>query len=334
MLRRSTDGGKTWQPRQKIAHVPGPHSKNPAALAQKLAKSDDVTYNNPVAIVDRQKGLVHFLFCLEYMRCFAMTSDDDGKTFSKLIEITDTFEKFRKDYDWKVIATGPAHGIQLTSGRLVVPVWLSTSEGGHAHRPSMVSVIFSDDSGKTWQRGEVAAVNSPELKNPNETVIAQLVDGRVMLNIRSESKEHRRAVSFSKDGATGWSKPVFDDALLEPICMASLIRYSDKPNRLLFANPHSLDRANGKALPGQNRDRKNLTVKCSEDEGKTWPISRSLESGFSGYSDLAVGADGAIYCFYERGSTDGKDNFRTGSLCLARFNWEWLAEGMKVSEKN
>src|SRR5262245_11522222 len=74
MLRRSTDGGKTWSERRKIADVPGPKSKNPVALAQQLADPADVTYNNPVAIVDRQtstggKSVVHFLFCLEYMRC-------------------------------------------------------------------------------------------------------------------------------------------------------------------------------------------------------------------------------------------------------------------------
>jgi len=320
LLRRSTDAGKTWQSRQKIAEVPGPYTKNLAATAQKLGKVDDVTYNNPVAIVDRTDGAVHFLFCLDYMRCFHMRSDDDGKTFNKPVEITNTFEKFRKDYNWKVIATGPAHGIQLANGRLIVPVWLSTGEGGHAHRPSVVSTIYSDDAGKTWERGEIAALNTPELVNPNETVVTQLTDGRVMLNIRSQSKNHRRAISFSKDGATGWSKPVFDDALLEPNCMASIIRYGD--NALLFANPHNLEPA--KAQPGQGRDRRNLTLKLSEDDGKTWAISRPLEPGFSGYSDLAVGPDGIIYCFYERGSTNGKDNYKTGSLCVAKFNIDWL----------
>src|SRR5437762_2156209 len=45
LLRRSTDGGKTWSAPKKVAEVPGPHKKNPAALAQKLANPEDVTYN-------------------------------------------------------------------------------------------------------------------------------------------------------------------------------------------------------------------------------------------------------------------------------------------------
>lgn len=254
LLRRSTDGGKTWSSRTKFADVPGPKTKNPVALAQKLANPEDVTYNNPVAFANRD-GSVQMLFCLEYCRCFSIRSDDDGVTWSKPVEITATFDKFRPEYDWKVLATGPGHGIQLKSGRLVVPVWLSTGTGGHAHRPSVTSTIFSDDNGMTWQRGEIAVPNTDEWINPNETIVVQLADGRVMLNVRSESKAHRRLVTISPDGATGWSKPRFDDALLEPICMASIIRLSEQPasdkNRIVFANPHNFARADGKETDGK-----------------------------------------------------------------------------------
>ncbi|HUR54816.1 MAG TPA: sialidase family protein, partial [Gemmataceae bacterium] len=216
LLKRSTDGGKTWGGSQMIADVPGPKAKNPVALAQKLAEPGAVTYNNPVMTADRS-GAVHLLFCLEYMRCFYSRSDDDGKTWTAPAEITATaFDPFKKDYDWKVLATGPGHGIQLKGGRLVVPVWLSLGTGGHAHRPSVVTTVYSDDGGKTWKGGDICVPNTAEWINPNESAVAELPDGRVMLNARSESKANRRLVTISKDGATGWSKPAFDDALLEP----------------------------------------------------------------------------------------------------------------------
>jgi Neuraminidase (sialidase) len=333
MLRRSTDNGRTWQPRQHIAHFGPAVPKNPVALAQKLATVEEQTVNNPVAIVDRQNGQVHFLYCVEYARCFYLRSDDDGQTFSKPVDVTSTFEGFRSDYDWKVIATGPAHGIQLENGRLVVAVWMSTGTGGHAHRPSVTSVIFSDDHGRTWQRGQIAVPNTDQYVYPNETVLVQLADGSTMLNVRSESPVHRRLITISKDGAAGWSKPEFDQQLLEPICMASIVRLSKSPasdkNRIVFANPHNLDRADGKAKAGASRDRKNVSIKLSYDEGKTWPVDKVLEPGYSAYSDLATGPDGTIYCFYERGRADRTSKRPTSYsyLTLARFNLQWLTDG-------
>src|SRR5262249_23178878 len=154
-------------------------------------------------------------------------------------------EKFHPAYDCKVFATGPDHGIQLRSGRLVVPVWLSTGTGGNAHRPSVTATIYSDDGGKTWNAGEVAVPNTEGKINPNETGPIETADGSVMLNVRNESKKHRRIVTVSKDGATGWSKPSFDEALKEPICMGGIVRYSTSPpadrNRILFCNPDNLD---------------------------------------------------------------------------------------------
>ena len=328
LVRRSTDGGAAWSSPLKMPLPDGPLERNPAAVAQGLGKPGEITLNNPVAIVDHKTGAIVLLYCVEYGRCYATMSTDDGQTFSKPIDITSTFDKFRPEYAWKVLAVGPGHGIQLKNGRLVVTVWLSAGTGGHAHRPSVTTTIFSDDGGKTWQRGEIAAWETTPLINPNETSLVELLDGRVMLNIRSESKEHRRAISLSKDGATGWTTPVFQEELLEPICMASLCRLNepaaDGKTRLVFANPHNLDRGDGKGTPGVGRDRKHVTIKLSHDDGATWPISRSLESGKSGYSDLAVGPDGTIYCFYERGSSDG--SYATKHLTVARFNVEWLAD--------
>lgn len=328
VLRRSTDQGKTWSPLRVIAQVAGPKEKNPVAVAQKLAATDEVTYNNPVAIATKKKnGVVHFLFCLEYMRAFYMRSDDDGQTFTVPVEITASFDQFRPEYDWKVLATGPGHGIELKNGRLLVPVWLSQGTGGHAHRPSVSSTVYSDDAGKTWQRGEIAVPNTAEFINPNETAAAQLSNGDVMLNVRTESTPNRRVVVLSPNGSTAWSQPRFEESLVEPICFASLIHLGGQ--RLLFSNPDSLVKGGAPSQPGQSGDRKNLTVQLSENEGKTWKFKRVIESGWSGYSDLAAGSDGKIYCFYESGVA-AANSFQVASLKLARFSLAWLKEsGLK-----
>lgn len=324
-LRRSTNGGKIFDAPRTIANVEGPKPKNPVALAQNLSSNDEVAYNNPVMIADNN-GVVHFVFCLEYMRCFYSRSDGDGKTFSKPVEITTTFDQFRPEYNWKVLAAGPGHGLQLKNGRLIVPVWLSEGTGGHAHRPSVNATIYSDDHGKTWQRGQIIIPNTPEWVNPSEAVVVQLTDGRVLFNSRSESKPHRRLLAYSKDGATNWTKPVFHDELVEPICLGSMIRLSEKPSRLLFVNPNNLSRADGKDTPGLGRERKNISVRLSYDEGQTWPVTKVLEPGPSAYSDLAVARDGTILCLYENGFRDSRNTY-SAQLTLARFNLEWLTDG-------
>ncbi len=323
LARRSADRGKTFGPPALLPTVPGPHRKNPVAAAQKLGKEGEVTYNNPVMIADRD-GTVHLLFCVEYMRCFYCRSTDDGQSWSAPREITAAFDAFRPGYDWKVLATGPGHGIQLKGGRLVVPVWLSTGTGGHAHRPSVTSTIVSDDGGATWRRGDVAVPNTAEWVNPNEATVAELPDGRVMLNARSESKANRRLVTISPDGATKWSPPAFDDALVEPICFGSLVTTTGPRPLVVFSHPNTLEATGKKTSPGSGRDRKNVSLQASTDGGKTWGKARTVEAGWSAYSDLAPAPDGGVYLFYERARMEGTTENRYGRLTLARIPAAWL----------
>jgi sialidase-1 len=310
-LRRSTDGGKTWLPSQHIAHQAQRFEGNPRKAS---GGEHEQTVNNPVAIVDRETGAIEFLYCVNYARCFSMRSTDDGLTWSKPVEITSTFEPFRKKYDWRVIATGPGHGLQIKSGRLVVPIWLAYGNVGD-HKPSASGTIYSDDHGKTWQAGDIAFPDEGEYGDPSETMITELSDGRVMLIARSISTANRKLIAHSSDGATGWSRPQFHQQLWEPICMASIIAHPSKPGTLIFSNPHSLDLdASGKERPAGRGKRKNLSIKLSRDDGKTWPVNKTLDAGPSAYSDLAILPDGTVLCLYEADQ----------SIACARFNLEWV----------
>lgn len=303
LMRRSVDGGKSWLPSQHIA-----------------GDGHGVT-DNPVAISDREHGVVHLLYQHDYARVFYMRSTDDGASFTQPVDITAALEGLRAQFHWTVVALGPGHAIQLRSGRLLVPVWMAagvaTVNGQRKHAPSAITTLYSDDEGKTWQHGELIAADSPAMRNPNEMQLVQLNDGSVMANIRTGDKAQLRAVAISPDGISHWTKPSFDPHLYDPICEASIVRYDRR--HILFTNPDS------QSLPGPAKSnhglRRNLTLKMSDNEGKTWPVSRLLHEGSAGYSDVAVAPDKTIYVIYE-GVLDagGKAN----SITVLRFNMAWL----------
>lgn len=329
LIRRSGDAGRTWEPARPLirqADLPKDVSRNPAAVATGHGQAGVFTIGNPTWIADSVAGETHLLYCVEYSRAFIVTTRDDGRTFSPPREITAAFEAFRRrdGYDWRVIATGPGHGVRLSSGRLVVPVWLSTSKDD-AHHPSVCATTYSDDRGATWHAGEIAVQNTERTPNPNESAIVEIAPGRVMLSARTESTHNRRTLVWSVDGATQWSDPAQPDELWEPVCMGALARLersAGSPAVILFSNPASLE-PRSKAGPSSAwRTRQNLTLRASVDGGKTWPHSLVLHAGPSAYSDLATSADGAIFCFYEGGERSAYE-----TLTLAR-----LPSGTLLSE--
>ncbi len=298
VVRRSTDGGRTWRSMQ-IVWDDGPN-----------------TAGNPCPVVDRDTGtiwlpLTHNLGAdtekeivarqSKGTRTVWMTkSTDDGATWATPWEITAT----AKRPNWTWYATGPGVGIQLKNGRLVIPCDNKDADS----KEEQSHILYSDDHGATWQLGGVV---SP---NVNECQVVELPDGTLMLNMRSYMGKNRRAVAFSRDGGLTWTPPQTDPNLIEPVCQASLIAYTgqvgNRANQfvLLFSNPASTKR-------------ENMTVRVSFDEGKTWPVAKSLYGGPSAYSCLAVLPDGTIGCLYERGEKRFSER-----ITFARFNWEWLMQ--------
>ena len=269
---------------------------------------------NPCPVVDRDDGTI--LMCCWHSlggslaahlkapwhgRVLVLKSTDDGVTWSHPLDITPSVGAF---------IAGPGVGIQLQSGRLVIPGYDTGTRVGHG--PSRV--IYSDDHGRTWRAG--AKVQ----KQTNESQAVELVDGTLMLNMREVGGRYRY-VALSRDGGESWHKEFEDEALPDPRCQASLLRYSTADtggeNRLLFANiPNS----------GAFVDRSNLTVRLSNDEGQSWPVSRRIIEGPAAYSCLSVLADGTIGLLYETGAVHPYERIR-----FVRFDLEWLTSARTKS---
>ena len=253
--RRSMDQGATWEERRML-----------------FSGRNVNTTNNPVMIVDGQR--LHLLCFENYKRLFHRVSDDEGLTWSEPVEISAALEEGRKAWPWTCAAVGPGHGTRLASGRIIATVWMASNPASiFAHGPSKVSTIYSDDHGETWHLGEVFA---PEgTTSPNEACIAQLSDGRVLMNIRTArpanelyTTPHYRTLVVSADGSGGWTDYA-SEALPDPVCCGGMC---ECPGGLLFTNCDSFS------------CRAHHTLRRSADDGRTWPDSLEYEP-LAGYSD-------------------------------------------------
>lgn len=302
-LMRSEDGGDTWEPFRAIA-----------------MSQHGETVNNPVMIACRN-GDVHFLWQMDYGRCFHQISKDDGHSFSDPVEITQYVYGFRDQYPWKVMALGPGHGIELEDGRLLLSVWMANGKDVRAHSPSVAATLLSADSGGSWIPGKIIPDGGGVI-NPNEACLFQKSDGTVVINIRHMGDTFYRAVARSDD-AHSFSEPVFDTALPDPICFGSICKLQNPQAHLsrgvVFSNCANFPCKENNF----SHARTLLTLRLSADDGETWSYARLLDK-YAGYSDVAVSQDGNwIYCLYEQ-ETENTAQLGFHRLVFVKVPFSWL----------
>ena len=111
----------------------------------------------------------------------------------------------------------------------------------------------------------------------------------------------------STDGGLTLKPLVMDETLIEPVCQASLISASKKPNgTLLFSNPAA-------------KTRTKMTVRLSKDDGRTWNVSKVVHEGPAAYSSLAILRDKSVGLLYERGEKRAYE-----LITFAHFDLAWL----------
>lgn len=255
------------------------------------------TCGNPVPIVDKETGRIHLLLTWNHgddrwgdltngtgkdtRRAFYTWSDDEGQTWEEPREITESVKN--KEWDW--YGTGPVHGIQISKGehkgRLISPNYFTVRKDGS--RKDYSHVIYSDDHGNTWKSGSQTVEGGV-----GECTVTELSDGKLMLNLRAGSGTARK-FCISDDGGETWGPMQTDYNLIDPSCQGVLFTdHGDNALPLYFANAASAER-------------KNMAVKKSLDNGKTWSAELVVHEGPSAYSDLVVTEDGKVALLYEGG---------------------------------
>jgi sialidase-1 len=321
VLKRSSDGGKTWTPLQVVLEGGGD------------------TRGNPVPIVDERTGRVVLMTTYNPgpnardRRPFVQHSDDHGAKWSSPRDLSAEL----KPAEWnRWYATGPGHGIQLRrgphAGRLIVPANHVTDDGvnppvygGH--------LLYSDDGGDTWQRGAVDRHGDGRVR-PGEMTAVEMVDGSIYASAREENGTDpgNRAFAVSRDGGATFHKP-FETVpgLVTPIVQGSTLRLRAEDegdaarrvpcgewsapgcgaNRILFSGP---------AHPVV---REVMAVRSSYDEGRswdTWQEGKVIHWGPSAYSDMVRLGVGEVGLVYEAGQAIPYESIRFNEAFLATPN--------------
>ena len=293
-MSRSVDGGRNWQPMKVIMDMGSDPKWNYDGIG------------DPSILVDRLSGRIWVAATWshgnrswhgsgpgmtpeETGQFMLVYSDDDGLTWSEPINITRQIKK----PEWRFVLQGPGKGITMKDGTLVFPAQFRGQNAAPVGGRPFSTLIHSKDRGETWMIGTGVKIDTTEAQ------LVELGNGSIMINCRDNRNRsipdgrNGRTVAITRDLGQTWSLHSTDrEALPEPTCMASLIRFEHKKYGplLVFSNPAARD------------GRYNMTLKVSNDEGTTWPEKWHTlydeRAGF-GYSCLTRVDENHVGVLYE-----------------------------------
>lgn len=318
-INRSEDGGRTWQPIQRVL--------NQGTYGNLPKKYNGVSDGN--ILVDQTNGDIYVAGLwmhgvldpktqewvkelndtstvwnhqwrtgskagydlTETCQFLISKSTDDGRTWSEPRNLTRDIKK----KDWWLLAPAPGRGITMEDGTLVMPI-----EGRNETGRQFSTIMWSRDKGQRWTVGE------PAFYNVNECQVVELGNHSLMLNMRKRDNRGKtegngRAICVTTDMGKTWTEHATSQhALIEPACQGGFYRHNyirngEQRHILLFMNP------------SHNRYRIHHTLKISFDDGETWPEEywMLLDEDFgAGYSCITSIDEETIGIFYEGSQAD------------------------------
>jgi sialidase-1 len=307
VLKISRDQGSTWSTLSTLVDYQDLQAGNPTPVLDtrdpRFPKGRIFLFyntgNNHENEIREGKGLREVWY---------ITSTDGGLTWAKPVNITSQVHRLNQPSrnsayafkeDWRHYANGPGHGMQFTQGPHAGRMLIASnhSEGPRGERGSdyRAHTFYTDDHGETFHLGASIAI-----PGSNESSAAEISGGKLLMNIRNQRGDIRqRIIGISDDGSATWKETYFDPQLPDPICQGSIITIAQNKQAFTLAFSNAADT--------KNRD--NLTIRISQDDGRTWPITIPVDNGaaagespkdFTAYSDLVLLDSRHLGIVYER----------------------------------
>ena len=288
VVARSTDSGKTWGKISTmidaLAFPPWKH------LHANVKPENGNAVWDPTPLYDAVKGTVWLFFNgpgrepvdkAMISQTWASKSTDKGITWTTA-NVTSSCQRPGPFNGRAANTPGNGHGVQLASGRLVVPMYGGTPAGG--------SICYSDDHGATWkaeaQAAKISGVGVTEIE------VAELngQPDNLYMTIRNDKpvdEEGNRQYSLSTDAGVTWGERL-NVQVPDPNCKGGVVQ--DKANKLLVL-----------ATAASCAGRANQTVFLSKENGKpgSW-LYRQFIYPATGYSTLQMTDDGMVANLFEK----------------------------------
>uniref|UniRef100_H3C0P5 exo-alpha-sialidase n=1 Tax=Tetraodon nigroviridis TaxID=99883 RepID=H3C0P5_TETNG len=254
--------------------------------------------------------------------CFTC-STDDGETWSPVTDLTkkvigDTIK------EWATFALGPGHGIQLKSGRLLIPAYTYHIDCRQCFGQLCLTTphafcFHSDNHGHTWRFGE--AVPGPDSVEC-QVVSVDEEDGTNVLYCNARSPLGYRVQALSLDDGAVFQEGQLVQRLVEPRngCHGSIVGFP-APIHLHFLTPTWVVYSH----PTWSTSRMDLGVFLSPfpRDPDSWRGPWVIYEGPSAYSDLAHLELPTFACLFECGSKTAYDQ-----ICFCIFTLYELIDNL------
>lgn len=333
-------GAKEWSPRFTLADTPGFPDCNPAMFLDprgrlwlvwitiqsnrwessllKFRRSEDFLGEGPPRWND--SGVIHLKPSEEFAAAalahydrvepgrLAAAADEEARR--KVRDEFATYRSLARDRLSQRLGWMPrAHPFVLEGRRIILPLY---SDGF-----DFSLMALSDDVGETWR------TSTPVLGEGNiQPSIVRRRDGSLYTVMRDNGPPPKRLLqSESRDGGETWSAAT-DSTVPNPGSGAEIVGLRDGLWTLISNDTET----------GRHR----LTVKLSDDEGRTWRWQRALEDDPAGpaggryhYPSLIEAADGTLHATYSHHTHGpaGAGGAQRKTIKHVHFNREWVKAG-------
>ncbi|WP_157142801.1 sialidase family protein [Brachyspira pilosicoli] len=309
VVKRSTDGGKTWGQAVKIPPI---------------AQKKEDSHGDPLIFSCKDGTLV--VLCAAgnaWAQQYGTQNDskikmsksiDDGQSWSQWTEIQkviyDNTTVQGKGFIKGFAASGRGY-TDPDTGALYAAVLV----GNYGHSKKGTVVIKSVDNGTTWTVIGVLEDNG----NDEPKVVTRIAEGthtgKLLLSVRPSTADKRKFFLLDENQGEASSISTYAEAgtFNDPTIDAEGMRYT------LVKDGHTKNRILHVYLDN-NSTRKNLSLVMSEDEGKTWINNKVIQPDLAAYSSIIVLGDGTIGILAEEKNLDTASGSGTYDIVFRRFN--------------